>query len=156
MQVPKALINTAVFIGAISAAAVLDTKIPRMDLTKRACNEEQFRQCTRNYPTGTGGGPIGRHIGNYTLLEKSQGFTLKGIADKIKAPVFVGDGQNDMLFPGQAKELTKQLGSRATYHLFFETALEAGLHCQVGGYVSMSQVSLDWLDDVFANQTMQN
>lgn len=73
--------------------------------------------------------------------------------DKIKAPVFVGDGQNDMFFPGQAKELTKQLGSRATYHLF-ETASGAGFHCQVGGYVLMNQVSLDWLLDVFANQTM--
>ncbi|RBQ68955.1 hypothetical protein FVER14953_10798 [Fusarium verticillioides] len=91
----------------------------------------------------------------YTLLEKSQGFTMKGIVDKVKAPVFVGDGQNDMFFPGQAKELTKQLGSRATYHLF-ETALGAGLHCQVGGYVLMNQVSLDWLEDVFANQTIHN
>ncbi|KAF5612403.1 hydrolase or acyltransferase (alpha beta hydrolase superfamily) [Fusarium subglutinans] len=91
----------------------------------------------------------------YTLLEKSQGFTLKGIVDNIKARVFVGDGQNDMFFPGQAKDLTKQLGSRATYHLF-ETVSGAGLHCQVGGYVLMNQVSLDWLEDVFANQTMQN
>ncbi|KAF5640904.1 hydrolase or acyltransferase (alpha beta hydrolase superfamily) [Fusarium tjaetaba] len=91
----------------------------------------------------------------YTLLEKSQGSTLKGIVDKIKAPVFVGDGQNDMFFPGQAKELTKQLGSRATYQLF-ETASGAGLHCQVGGYVLMNQVSLDWLEDVFANQTRHN
>ncbi|KAF5691828.1 alpha beta hydrolase superfamily hydrolase [Fusarium denticulatum] len=91
----------------------------------------------------------------YTLLEKSQGLTLKGIVDKIKVPVFVGDGQNDMFFPGQAKELTKQLGSRATYHLF-ETASGAGLRCQVGGYVLMNQVSLDWFEDVFANQTMHN
>ncbi|KAL9560982.1 hypothetical protein ACKAV7_014826 [Fusarium commune] len=91
----------------------------------------------------------------YTLLEKSQGFTLKGIVDKIKAPVFVGDGQNDMFFPGQAKELTQQLGSRATYHLF-ETVSGAGLHCQVGGYVLMNQVSLDWLKDVFANHAKGN
>ncbi|KAF4960155.1 hypothetical protein FGADI_1174 [Fusarium gaditjirri] len=73
----------------------------------------------------------------YTLLQKSERFTLKGIMDKIKAPVFVGDGQNDMFFPGQAKELTKQLGSRATYHLF-ETASGAGLHCQVGGITELT------------------
>ncbi|KAI7763251.1 hypothetical protein LZL87_012868 [Fusarium oxysporum] len=59
MQLSKVFINAAVFIGAISAAAIPDTKIPGIDLTKRACNEEQFRQCTRNCPTGTGGGPIG-------------------------------------------------------------------------------------------------
>ncbi|KAH7234889.1 Alpha/Beta hydrolase protein [Fusarium redolens] len=91
----------------------------------------------------------------YTLLKRSEAFTLKGMVDKIKAPVFVGDGQNDMFFPGQAKELAKQLGSRATYHLF-ETVQGAGLHCQVGGYVFMNQVSLDWLEDVFANHTEGN
>ncbi|KAH7147802.1 hypothetical protein DER46DRAFT_666249 [Fusarium sp. MPI-SDFR-AT-0072] len=63
MQLSKVFINAAFFIGAISAAAVPDTKIPGIDLTKRACNEEQFRQCTRNCPTGTGGGPIGCPIG---------------------------------------------------------------------------------------------
>ncbi|EXL92654.1 hypothetical protein NOF04DRAFT_15781 [Fusarium oxysporum II5] len=51
-------IAAAVFVGAISAAAVPDTNIPGIDLNKRACNEEQFRQCTRNCPTGTGGVPL--------------------------------------------------------------------------------------------------
>ncbi|KAF9774435.1 hypothetical protein IL306_007560 [Fusarium sp. DS 682] len=88
----------------------------------------------------------------YTFLQKTEAYTLEGIVDKIKAPVFVGDGQNDMFFPGQAKKLAKQLESQATYHLF-ETIQGAGLHCQVGGYVLMNQVSLDWLEDVFANQT---
>ncbi|KAF4341232.1 hydrolase or acyltransferase (alpha beta hydrolase superfamily) [Fusarium beomiforme] len=88
----------------------------------------------------------------YTFLQKTKAYTLEGIVDKIKAPVFVGDGQNDMFFPGQAKELAEQLGGRATHHLF-ETIQGAGQHCQVGGYVLMNQVSLDWLEDVFANQT---
>ncbi|EXK81620.1 hypothetical protein FOQG_14029 [Fusarium oxysporum f. sp. raphani 54005] len=63
MQFSSIFITAAVFVGAISAAAVPDTNIPGIDLNKRSCNEEQFRQCTRNCPTGTGGGPIGCPIG---------------------------------------------------------------------------------------------
>ncbi|EGU77188.1 hypothetical protein FOPG_08662 [Fusarium oxysporum f. sp. conglutinans race 2 54008] len=59
MQFSSIFITAAVFVGAIYAAAVPDTNIPGIDLNKRACNEEQFRQCTSNCPTGTGGGPIG-------------------------------------------------------------------------------------------------
>ncbi|KAJ4249075.1 hypothetical protein NW762_012407 [Fusarium torreyae] len=87
----------------------------------------------------------------YEFLKESQAYTMKGIVNKIKAPVFVGDGQNDMFFPGQAKELAKQLGDRATYHLF-ENIQGAGEHCQVGAYVQMNQVALDWLEDVFAGE----
>lgn len=83
MQFSSIFITAAVFVGAIYAAAVPDTNIRKLtnystntihgslvdydiagiDLNKRACNEEQFRQCTRNCPTGTGGGPIGCPIG---------------------------------------------------------------------------------------------
>jgi hypothetical protein len=83
MQFSSISITAAVFVGAISAAAVPDTYIRKLtnystntihgslidydiagiDLNKRSCNEEQFRQCTRNCPTGTGGGPIGCPIG---------------------------------------------------------------------------------------------
>ncbi|SCO76232.1 uncharacterized protein FRV6_00444 [Fusarium oxysporum] len=63
MQFSSIFVTAAVFVGAISAAAVPDTNIPGIDLNKRSCNEEQFRQCTRNCPTGTGGGPIGCPIG---------------------------------------------------------------------------------------------
>ncbi|RKK38703.1 hypothetical protein BFJ66_g12357 [Fusarium oxysporum f. sp. cepae] len=83
MKFSSIFITAAVFVGAISAAAVSDTNIRKLtnystntihgslvdydiagiDLNKRSCNEEQFRQCTRNCPTGTGGGPIGCPIG---------------------------------------------------------------------------------------------
>ncbi|KAF4960806.1 hypothetical protein FSARC_10358 [Fusarium sarcochroum] len=52
----------------------------------------------------------------YEFLEKSEAYTMEGIVNKIKAPVFVSDGQSDMFFPGQAKELARQLGDLATYH----------------------------------------
>ncbi|KAF4455759.1 hypothetical protein F53441_1958 [Fusarium austroafricanum] len=91
----------------------------------------------------------------YDFLQQSQAYTLKDLIDRIKAPVFIGDGQDDIFFPGQAKELAKHLGSQGTHH-FFETIQGAGMHCQVGGYVLMNQVSLDWVEDVFANQTKGN
>lgn len=85
----------------------------------------------------------------YEFVKRAQAFTLEGVVDKIKAPVFVGDGQSDMFFAGQAKKLADSLGDQATYHLFTDEQ-GAGQHCQVGAFVLMNQVALDWLEDVLA------
>ncbi|KAI6758686.1 hypothetical protein HG530_010926 [Fusarium avenaceum] len=85
----------------------------------------------------------------YDFLKKTEQYSLKGVVKNIKAPVFVGDAQNDMFFMGQAEKLAKELGKLATYHLF-ENVLGAGEHCQIGAPVLMNQVSLDWLEDVFS------
>jgi dienelactone hydrolase len=85
----------------------------------------------------------------YEFVAKTQEYTLKGFVDKIKAPVFVGEAESDLFFDGQATKLAKELGDRGTYHLF-KNILGAGEHCQIGASVSMNQVSLDWLEDVFA------
>jgi alpha/beta superfamily hydrolase len=85
----------------------------------------------------------------YDFVSKAQEYTLKGLVDKIKTPVFVGEAESDIFFEGQATKLAKELGDLGTYHMF-KNVLGAGEHCQIGASVLMNQVSLDWLEDVFA------
>ncbi len=76
-----------------------------------------------------------------------QNYTLEGLVDKISAPVFVGDAENEKFFPGQAKLLADKLGQgRATYRLF-ESIDGAGEHCSLGASVFSNQVILDWFED---------
>ena len=86
----------------------------------------------------------------YDYAVQTQRYTLKGIVDKIKVPVFIGEAESDIFFAGQATKLADELGDLATYHLFSNLD-GAGEHCQIGASVLMNQVSLDWLEDVFAN-----
>ena len=86
----------------------------------------------------------------YDYAVQTQRYTLKGIVDKIKVPVFIGEAESDIFFAGQATKLADELGDLATYHLFSNLD-GAGEHCQIGASVLMNQVSLDWLEDVFAH-----
>ncbi|KAJ6442276.1 2,6-dihydropseudooxynicotine hydrolase [Purpureocillium lavendulum] len=80
-------------------------------------------------------------------ITKVQAYSLEGVVDKIRCPVFVGDAENESFFPGEAKKLADKLGRRATHHLF--TAEDgAGEHCQVGASQLLNQVALDWLEDI--------
>lgn len=88
----------------------------------------------------------------FDYLTMTQEYTLKGVVDKIKTPVFVGDAQNDMFVQGQAKELAEQLGSFAHYHLF-ETIDGAGEHCSLGAAVLANQVVLDWFQDLVSGNS---
>lgn len=85
----------------------------------------------------------------YDYAVMTQAYTLEGIVSQIKAPVFIGEAESDMFFAGQATKLAQELGDLGTYHLF-ENIAGAGEHCQVGASTSMNQVSLDWLEDLFA------
>jgi pimeloyl-ACP methyl ester carboxylesterase len=66
----------------------------------------------------------------------------------ITCPVFVAEGEDDSSAPGQAVEMARLLGDRATYNLF-RTDLGAGEHCHLGAEAQLAQVSLDWLADVW-------
>ncbi|KAL7628042.1 hypothetical protein AAE478_002238 [Parahypoxylon ruwenzoriense] len=77
-------------------------------------------------------------------------YTLDGVVENIKTPVFVGDTQNDLFFAGQAKLLAEKLGDRATYRLF-ETVEGAGEHCSLGASVLGAQVVLDWFQGVVSS-----
>ncbi|KAM0326708.1 hypothetical protein ACHAQA_006581 [Verticillium albo-atrum] len=83
----------------------------------------------------------------YEFVRRTQEYSLRDIADNIRAPVFVGDAQNDMFFPGQARELADSLGSRATHRLF-RNIEGAGEHCSTGANVLANQVTLDWFEDI--------
>lgn len=83
----------------------------------------------------------------FDWFKKVQNYTLEGLAGDIKAPVFVGDAQNDMFFPGQAKLLAERLGpDHATYYNF-KSIDGAGEHCSLGASVLSNQVILDWFEE---------
>jgi dienelactone hydrolase len=85
----------------------------------------------------------------YDYVIQAQDYTLKGLVDKIKAPMFIGEAESDIFFEGQATKLAQELGDLGTYHLF-KNILGAGQHCQIGASATMNQVSLDWLENLFA------
>jgi pimeloyl-ACP methyl ester carboxylesterase len=66
----------------------------------------------------------------------------------VTCPVFVAEGENDSSSPGQAAQMAADLGNLSTYNLF-KTDLGAGEHCQLGAEAQLTQVSLDWLADVW-------
>ncbi|KAK3938534.1 Alpha/Beta hydrolase protein [Diplogelasinospora grovesii] len=82
----------------------------------------------------------------YNWMKNLQAYTLVGITDKIQAPVFVADAENDIFFPGQGKILAEHLGDLATYH-YFTGAEGAGAHCSLGAEVLQTQVALDWFEE---------
>jgi pimeloyl-ACP methyl ester carboxylesterase len=79
-------------------------------------------------------------------------YTLDGILANVTCPVFVGSGEDDTIAPGQPEDVAALLGSQGYYHKFL-TELGAGEHCQIGAEAQLAQVSLDWLERVFANRT---
>ncbi|KAL2213558.1 2,6-dihydropseudooxynicotine hydrolase [Sarocladium strictum] len=83
----------------------------------------------------------------YEFARMTQLYNLTDVASKIQVPVFVGSAENDNFFPGQAQDLSKALGSKATYHVF-KAADGAGEHCSVGASSLLNQVTLDWFEDV--------
>ncbi|KPM42658.1 hypothetical protein AK830_g3883 [Neonectria ditissima] len=67
----------------------------------------------------------------------------------IKAPVFVGSGQNDNLAPGQPEVVARWFGKQARYVLF-ETDVGAGEHCALGAEQQLARETLDWLAGEYA------
>lgn len=86
----------------------------------------------------------------FEWMTSIQPYTLEGLTKNITAPVFIGDSQNDIFFPGQAKLLADHLGDLATYHSF-TIAEGAGEHCSTGAGVLQSQVVFDWFQNVIGN-----
>ncbi|KAM0738231.1 hypothetical protein ACQRIT_007423 [Beauveria bassiana] len=83
----------------------------------------------------------------FTLVQQ---YTLDGVADKIKQPLFVGDAELDQFFPGQAQKLAEAATSSSSKVLHrFEAANGAGEHCSVGAAVYQNQILYDWFEDVF-------
>ncbi|KAE8379708.1 Alpha/Beta hydrolase protein [Aspergillus bertholletiae] len=72
--------------------------------------------------------------------------------DNITCPVFVASGEDDDLAPGQPERMARMLGDKAHYHLF-KTNVGAGEHCAIGAEPQLAYATLNWLDEVFKNQT---
>ncbi|KAK6450632.1 hypothetical protein FP744_10006882 [Trichoderma asperellum] len=85
----------------------------------------------------------------YEWLTKLRKFKVdQTVANDIHCPVLVNEGEDDSLAPGQAREMVRLLGSKATYNLF-KTDLGAGEHCQLGAESQVAQVAFDWLSDIW-------
>ncbi|KAI1075660.1 alpha/beta-hydrolase [Whalleya microplaca] len=80
------------------------------------------------------------------VREKAEQFSLVGIADKIRCPVFVADAEQDQFFLGQPQTMAEVLGDRATL-VKFENADGAGDHCHVGAARHANQVMYDWFEE---------
>ncbi|XOK62030.1 alpha/beta hydrolase family protein [Paenibacillus elgii] len=81
------------------------------------------------------------------LIEKTQPFTLEGVADKIKCPMLVCEAEADHFFAGQPMKLYEALTCPKTFMLF--TAEDGGEeHCQFGALLLFNQRVFEWLDDV--------
>ncbi|KAF9339005.1 hypothetical protein BGZ91_007299 [Linnemannia elongata] len=87
----------------------------------------------------------------YDYYKLSEAYNLTGLTDKVQAKVFVGDAENDIYFPGQAKALAAHLGNKATLYEF-KANEGAGAHCAVGANIYLNQVILDWFDGVLKNK----
>ncbi|KAB8226932.1 alpha/beta hydrolase family protein [Aspergillus alliaceus] len=86
------------------------------------------------------------------LNKMGQAAVSQAVLDNITCPVFVASGEDDGLAPGQPEMMARMLGDKAHYHLF-KTNVGAGEHCAIGAESQMALATLNWLDEVFENQT---
>ena len=73
----------------------------------------------------------------YEWLNICKNMTLKGIAEKIQCPAFIGNAVNDDFFEGQPPEVKQAMGNRATLHNFTGPA---SLHCESGAFIIANNV----------------
>ncbi|MEC0225662.1 alpha/beta hydrolase family protein [Paenibacillus alba] len=79
------------------------------------------------------------------LVEKTEPFTLEGVADKIKCPTLVCEAENDHFFAGQPQQLYDALTCPKSLMKF--TADEgAEEHCHIGALLLFNHRLFDWLD----------
>lgn len=80
------------------------------------------------------------------LMEKTECFTLEGVADKITCPTLVCEASADHFFAGQPKLLFDALACEKTYMRFTEEDA-AEEHCHFGALLFFNQKVFDWLDE---------
>jgi dienelactone hydrolase len=85
------------------------------------------------------------------LMLKIKGYTLEGVAEKIKCQMLVIDSEADMFFSGQPQELYKALTCPKEYILFTRQQA-AQAHCQMGATAISNEIIFNWLDKVFAKK----
>lgn len=87
----------------------------------------------------------------HELIQKTEPFTLEGVADKIKCPTLVCEAEADHFFAGQPQMLYDALTCPKTFMTF---TAEAGAeeHCQFGALLYCNQCVFAWLDEVLGKQ----
>ncbi|KEF60608.1 uncharacterized protein A1O9_02169 [Exophiala aquamarina CBS 119918] len=82
------------------------------------------------------------------LFTKVKQYRIQDFVDKIKIPVFVGDGEYDSLYPGQPQQVKDALGEKATLHHFNGVA---GYHCQTAAGQELARAMFAWLNKTLSN-----
>lgn len=83
----------------------------------------------------------------FDLVQGSKKYTVKDIAQKIKCPTLVLEGEKDDSFPGQPKKVYDALTCPKKY-IQFTTEEGAEEHCQCGAPALSNQRIFDWLDEI--------
>lgn len=83
----------------------------------------------------------------YEFLQSTKQYTMEGVVDKIRMPVWIADAEFEGVFKGQAEALKKAVGDKATYVRFNGTA---GYHCQVGALQELGRNMFAWLNQTLA------
>lgn len=79
------------------------------------------------------------------LVEKTEAYSLEGVADKITCPTLVCEAESDHFFAGQPKRLYDALQCPKTY-LKFTAEEGAEEHCHFGALTLFNQRLFEWLD----------
>lgn len=85
------------------------------------------------------------------LVQKTELFTLEGIAEKIKCPTLVCEAENDHFFAGQPERLYSALKSPKTFMKFTEDDF-AEEHCQFGALQLFNHRLFTWMDSVLKHK----
>lgn len=83
----------------------------------------------------------------FELIQGSKKYTVKDIAQKIKCPTLVLEGEKDDSFLGQPKKVYDPLTCPKKY-IQFTTEEGAEEHCQCGAPALSNQRIFDWLDEI--------
>jgi pimeloyl-ACP methyl ester carboxylesterase len=83
----------------------------------------------------------------FELVQGSKKYTVKDIAQKIKCPTLVLEGEKDDSFPGQPKKVYDALTCPKKY-IQFTTEEGAEEYCQCGAPALSNQRIFDWLDEI--------
>lgn len=70
-------------------------------------------------------------------------YNIEDVVEKIDMPIFVGDGEFEDMFAGQAQQVKDALGDKGTYHMFMGVA---GYHCQTGAQQELARTMFAWLN----------
>lgn len=79
----------------------------------------------------------------FEFLTLVKQYTLQGIIDNIKIPVWIADAELEDFFAGQSAKVKKALGSKATLYTFKGVA---GYHCQLGAAQELARTMFAWLN----------